>query len=185
MACHPTRLLRDEHRLILQVLDVLETLLSAGRHDASREDLRECVDFFRLFADACHHGKEEDLLFETLVEGGMPRHQGPIAMMLQEHELGRLRVKEMSEALDSLQEDHTSAWPDLMRAGTAYIDLLRHHILKEDGALFAMADEAVDGPACRALCEAYENACTRRFEGRTLDQLRDTAHRLREKYRVP
>jgi hypothetical protein len=49
--------------------------------------------------------------------------------------------------------------------------LLRGHILREDHALFDMADDAIDEPACRRLCEAYEDVCGRRFEGHTLDGL--------------
>ncbi|MGD0266766.1 MAG: hemerythrin domain-containing protein, partial [Candidatus Methylomirabilota bacterium] len=37
----------------------------------------------------CHHGKEENLLFKTMVDRGFPRQGGPIAVMLHEHETGR------------------------------------------------------------------------------------------------
>ena len=44
-------------------------------------------------------GKEEDLLFEAMVDCGVPREYGPIACMLGEHEAGRARRK-LRRALD-------------------------------------------------------------------------------------
>ena len=80
----PTAVLRDEHRLILQVIDVLESLLNSGAADGEYDfdALDRCTSFFRLFADACHHGKEEDLLFPELEAKGIPREGGPIGVML-------------------------------------------------------------------------------------------------------
>ncbi len=96
----PTGMLREEHQLILRVLDVVQSLLEKG--DAGEWDFDawdDCVAFFRLFADACHHGKEEDLLFPELEARGMPRDSGPIAVMLSEHKQGRALVAQMAGAL--------------------------------------------------------------------------------------
>ena len=178
MGCEPTRMLRDEHSLILQVIDVFEEALAEGRHGADMERIAGCVDFFRLYADACHHGKEEDLLFEELIERGFSRHEGPVAMMLQEHALGRLYVKRMAGAVAGMTQGDNRAWSDLLHAGRSYIDLLRRHIGKENNALFDMADELIDGPACERLCRSYDDACARRFEGRSLPELEAMAREL-------
>ena len=78
----PTEILRDQHRNILKVADVLEEVLSnepePGAFDY--EAIGQCVSFIRLYADALHHGKEEDLLFPELVRQGMSREAGPIAV---------------------------------------------------------------------------------------------------------
>lgn len=177
MACDPTGILRDEHQLILKVVGVLETFVERGREHAPVAELRRCVDFFRLYTDALHHGKEEDYLFGSLTEHGFPRHVGPIAMMLQEHELGRSFVRQMAAALDEL-EGEAGAWHGFEHAARSYIELLRRHIQKEDHALFDMADDALDEPACRELCDAYDTVCARRFEGRTLDDLERLAAEL-------
>lgn len=169
MACDPTGILRDEHRLILRVLDGLEAFLDRDTRDADRA--REFVEFFSLFTDALHHGKEEDHLFGTLVEQGFPLHQGPIAQMLQEHELGRALVRQMATAVEGLAADPDPSRRAFDYAGRSYIDLLRQHIRKEDGALFEMADGAVVGPVCQRLCDAYDEVCGRRFGGRTMQEL--------------
>jgi len=190
----PTRILRDQHELILKVAAVLERALSggeasqAGAPDAwdpeawDYDALADCIAFIRLYADALHHGKEEDLLFPELVARGLPRQAGPIAVMLAEHARGRAFAREMAEALPRARAGDEDAARSLRSAGLGYVDLIRGHILKENNVLFDMADRMVDGPACRSLCQAYEGVCQRRFEGCTVAELEAIAARLMERY---
>jgi hemerythrin-like domain-containing protein len=181
-----TSVLREEHQWILKVAAVLSEILT--REDDGRgldfDSIEECVVFFRLFADACHHGKEEDLLFPELESRGMPRDAGPIAVMLYEHQQGRAYVKHMADALPGARAGDEQARKILVNSGRGYIDLIRGHILKEDNVLFNMADQLVSGPACRTLCDAYGVVCARHFEGHTKEQLESLASRLADKYDV-
>ena len=76
----PTQILENEHRVIEQVLDCLDKIADRcetdGRLDA--ESAREAVDFFRNFADRCHHGKEEAELFPLMHARGFPQEGGPV-----------------------------------------------------------------------------------------------------------
>jgi len=168
---HPTQVLRDEHRSILRVSDVLEWLLAEAVERLDYDRIEKCVSFVRLFADACHHGKEEDLLFPALEEQGMSRDHGPIAVMLHEHRIGRAHAATMAEALEPARAGDVEARTRLVAAGRDYIDLIRHHILKEDNVLFDMADDMVEGPACARLCAAYDGTCDHHFDGQTKDDL--------------
>jgi hemerythrin-like domain-containing protein len=174
-----TSRLREEHQLILQVADAMEALLAEA--DAGRwniEAFADCVTFIRLFADACHHGKEEDLLFPELVNAGMPRDQGPIAVMLYEHGQGRMYARHMAEALEGARAGDAQARATLRQAASGYVSLIRGHILKEDHVLFNMADQMVQGAVCRSLCGAYRAVCASRFEGHTKEQLRELGARI-------
>ena len=136
------------------------------------------MKFIRLFADACHHGKEEDLLFTTLEEHGMPRDAGPIAVMLYEHRLGREHVAAMVAALPGARRAEEGAVPRLVNAGRSYVELIRNHILKEDNVLFDMADQMVGGMARSALCAAYDESCHHSFEGCTKVQLEELGREI-------
>ncbi len=168
MGCHPTRVLRDEHQLILKVVDAFEGFIDTPGRDDDRA--RDFVRFFALYTDTFHHAKEEDLLFDALVDEGFPLRQGPIAAMLEDHQRGRALVAQMDGALERIAATGAGA-NDFMRAARRYIDLLRSHIRREDGGVFDMADNALDEPTCRRLCDAYEEVCSRRFAGRTPEQL--------------
>lgn len=193
---HPTRVLREEHERILAVADVLGTLLdqAAGADGAAAPDgapaskgsgasadydrLDKCIRFIRLFADACHHGKEEDMLFPALQDQGLPRDSGPIAVMLHEHRLGRRFASIMAESIDDARSGDADAWKRLERAGRDYVDLIRGHILKEDNVLFNMADQLVTGPACTMLCQAYDGTGDATFGGCTKAELEELGREI-------
>lgn len=182
----PTGMLREEHQLILKVLDVLQVLLEKA--DGGEWDLdavQECVEFFRLFADACHHGKEEDLLFPELESRGMPRDGGPIAVMLFEHKQGRGFVQRMAKALEEARGGAAEPLTRLENAARSYLELLRAHIHKEDNVLFNMADQIVDRSGCDRLCAQYDVVCARHFEGQTKEQLEALASNLLGRYGHP
>jgi hemerythrin-like domain-containing protein len=178
-----TGMLRAEHRVILEVLEVLQRLVEQGQAgDWDVDAMEECVAFFRLFADACHHGKEEDLLFPELEARGMPRDSGPIAVMLFEHRQGRALVAQMSAALEGVRQGEAEPLSRFENAARAYIQLLRGHINKEDNVLFNMADFMFDAPGCRRLCDQYDVVCARRFDGQTKAELERMAGNLVDAY---
>jgi len=182
----PTGVLREEHQLILKVLDVVQALLEKGEAgDWDLDAWQDCVEFFRLFADACHHGKEEDLLFPELESCGVPREGGPIAVMLFEHKQGRGFVARMAKALEDARQGENEPLARLEHAARAYLQLLRAHINKEDNVLFNMADQLVDRAGCERLCAEYDVACARRLEGRTKDELENLAGELLSRYGHP
>jgi hemerythrin-like domain-containing protein len=180
----PTAELREEHRLILKVVDVLEEIMSRGStsDELDLEGVSDCITFFRQFTDACHHGKEEGLLFPELEAHGMPVQGGPIAVMLEEHRIGRSLVARMAESVEAALADAEEARVRLLGAARDYVELIRGHILKEDGILFDMADLMIVGPACAQLCEAYGTTCLGHLDGHTREELEALAGRLVERY---
>ena len=69
-----TLILRKEHAALLRMLDATEEAarrINAGQAVAL-ETLKGLLEFFHLFADRCHHGKEEDLLFPLLESRRLP-----------------------------------------------------------------------------------------------------------------
>lgn len=107
----PTDELKDEHKVILRMLKILEKAaqnLEEGK-EVKPEGFKKAVDFIRNFADRCHHGKEEDTLFPMMEKYGIPREGGPLGVMLYEHTLGRNYVKGMAEALEKYEKGDRSS----------------------------------------------------------------------------
>lgn len=137
--------LMDDHQVILRMLRVLNGMclcISAGKKVAL-SDLEAALDFVKTFADYCHHGKEEDLLFPAMGEVGFPSQGGPIGVMLMEHEQGRALVKSLSAALERVRSGEDAALKDAARAASGYSALLSAHIGKEDDILYPMAMDAL------------------------------------------
>lgn len=150
----PVEVLKREHRVIERGLDALEAVMEEPQIDAAF--LRTAIDFFRSFADSCHHAKEEDQLFPVLESAGMPREGGPIGCMLHEHRIGRELVRQMSDSLDALVGGDAGAERAVRQAAAQYIVMLRQHIQKEDNVLFMMADRMLDSQRQGELGAAFE-----------------------------
>ena len=177
----PSAVLKDEHKIILRVVGVLSRLVerSQSGDGFERESLLRCVEFFRLFADACHHAKEEDLLFPLLESRGLPREGGPIGVMLEEHKMARALTQQMADALESGESDSVQQFHD---AALNYIQLLTQHIYKEDNILFDMGDRVMTGDDQTALCAKFCEAGCRSFGGKKRDELAGIADELEEKW---
>ena len=143
---HPTDVLSLEHRAIEVQLTALEARIADFRpgQPFPRAFFDQALDFFRNFADGCHHAKEENFLFPRMKERGVPEHGGPIGFMLAEHDQGRAYLKAVRENLDAAGSGSTAARDAVFANATGYIDMLRRHIQKEDNILFRMAQMVLE-----------------------------------------
>ncbi len=146
-------ILKGEHRIIERMLNVLRRTLS---REVSIDTIDRCLDFIRVFADKCHHGKEETVLFPVLEAKGIPREGGPIGVMLLEHEQGRGYIRALSEAIDLYRSGVLEAKERIYENITNYVNLLTQHIQKEDNILFPMGDSVLDAEEHRELIEDFE-----------------------------
>lgn len=143
----------NEHTGILFGLQILEEMvrrLNSGQQ-AEIDDLKSIISFFKLFADQCHHGKEEGLYFPSLEAAGVKNEGGPIGQMLMEHAIGRNYIALMGKSIDRQFLHH-----DFSEAATGYIGLLRAHIEKENSVLFKMGDQLLEESEQARLLEAFE-----------------------------
>lgn len=154
----PTEQLKEEHQAIKLMLRISEKVcqkLESGE-EVDPEHLEQIVEFIKLFADKCHHGKEEDLLFTAMEEAGIPRKGGPIGVMLTEHDMGRGYVRGMSEAVARYKASDRQALSAIAQNARNYIALLTQHIDKEDYILYPMADMHLSEDQQKELLEGFE-----------------------------
>ena len=146
------------------------------------DDLRGLLDFFTVFADGCHHVKEERILFPALEAAGLARGAGPVGALLEQHDEGRRLVGLMRGALPSLERD-AQARRRFAAAARDFVTMLDRHIALENEGLFAIAEgmlTAEDDRDITAAFDRHEEAemgedVHRRFH-RMLD---DLSHRYR------
>ncbi|MFY9326646.1 MAG: hemerythrin domain-containing protein [Georgfuchsia sp.] len=140
-----TEYLMEEHRLIEQVLDTLELAAKrlASGQTVPADFFLKAADFIKNFADDWHHGKEEGVLFEALTTHGMSKDNGPVAVMLAEHNEGRRLTDAMRSGAERMQQGDASAAPQIAKNAMGYVMLLRQHIQKEDQILYPMADQLI------------------------------------------
>jgi hemerythrin-like domain-containing protein len=163
-----TEILASEHRVIEQVLDCLEKMADrcAALGVVDADSATQAIDFFRHFADHCHHGKEEHHLFPLLEARGFPRATGPTGVMFTEHDQGRRVLRSMADAVAGAAVGDPIAADRFIASAQAYIDLVREHIRKEDERLFVMADLALTREDQERLLESFSRVeCEEMGEG--------------------
>ena len=97
----PVGPLMKEHRLIERMIRIMQVnLATIGKKEKVDPTFVDtAVDFIRTYADKCHHGKEEDILFRDLTKKKISdEHQRIMQELIEEHKKGRNNVKKLVEA---------------------------------------------------------------------------------------
>lgn len=170
----------NEHEGILFGLKILETMIDqlSANQPVPQKDLQGMVQFLKLFADKCHHGKEEGLMFPAMEQAGIPKDQGPIGQMLLEHELGRQYIR----AMDAASFNTTLDTEVFIRNAREYIALLQSHIEKENKVLFPMGDRLLPREKQQELLNGFEEFEERVMGVGTHEKLHEMLHEFDKKY---
>lgn len=154
----PTELLMTDHRIIEVVLNVLERMANCWESENALDvaSARSAVVFCRDFADGCHHGKEEGILFPALERKGLPAQEGPTAQMRLEHERARALIRGMQAAIEKSARNTPETRQAFVENARGYVTLLRDHILKENHCLFSIANEILEDSERCELTESFE-----------------------------
>lgn len=140
-------------------------------------DFLQFLGSLRGFADTCHHGKEEGLLFPAMIEAGLPANDRSVSVMLSEHEHGRALVTAMAGAIEAPAS--TERFSDL---AAEYAQYLRSHIEKENTAVFPRADRLVASDVMNGLVDAFEIHEEEVMGAGRHDELHDMLQEMKAKY---
>jgi hemerythrin-like domain-containing protein len=127
------------HRYCDDLYASAEEAALAGRWDACRA----ATGGFAA-AVAAHFGAEESTLFPRC-QAANPVAQGPVSVMLGEHQLMRELLAELERAAADRDAD---AW---LASGDTLVILMQQHNLKEERILYPLCDQAI--PAAAELAE--------------------------------
>lgn len=149
--------LRKEHEGIRIMLEILQTVAQkmVDGESVPKDEIDDIMEFLTIFVDTCHHGKEEEFLFPALESAGIARDNGPIGVMLHEHEQGRKFISNMKNSLGKFGSTKFNA-PSFQQYVEEYVSLLNEHILKENNKLFPMAEKLFDADRDQELYKNFE-----------------------------
>lgn len=178
-------LMMEEHINIKEMLKVVRGacfLVLEGK-DVNYDDFKDMIKFIRTYADAHHHQKEEIMLFNRMVEEiGETAEKVVKYGMLVEHDLGRLYISNLEEALKSFKDGNKEAKLDIIANAVSYTNLLERHIHKEDNVIYNFAkrelkEEIIEIINKEAVVFEEENSAIR-------EENLDILKRLKEKYKI-
>jgi hemerythrin-like domain-containing protein len=172
--------LEDDHVHILKLIDVMNRIIGSENPDTGH--LESIVDIIRNFADGLHHAKEENLYFPYLVKRGFSLTQGPVAVMLHEHELGREYVREIAANIPLYRNGNQAALGNIYRNMAGYAELLTNHISKENNILFRMADNALSDTDNLELLRQFGEVEKNQISGHSSSENIEKIKKLAAKY---
>jgi hemerythrin-like domain-containing protein len=128
-----------EHRLIERMIQAmksrLENIQAGEKVDSALID--RFIHFIRTYADHCHHGKEEDILFRELAKKKMrPEHKRILGELIEEHKFGRQITWALAEANQRYQKGETDSLSAITENLKSLLEFYPGHIKKEDKDFF-------------------------------------------------
>jgi hemerythrin-like domain-containing protein len=172
----PVGVLMIEHRLIERALDILESRINKPDAKPDVIAFARIIDFFGTYADATHHGKEEDILFlEADKKKLSPESMTLLEDLRREHIQFRKYRSTMEKSNREIADGNAGAASVLYSTAREFIPLLRQHIIKEDKIFF---------PAFNALQHDEERkAMLESFKAFDAERIHETYRLLVEKYK--
>lgn len=176
-------LMMEEHKNIKEMLKVVRkaSLIILEENKVNVEDFYKVINFIRNYADSHHHKKEEIMLFNRMVEEiGETAEKVVKYGMLVEHDIGRLYVSNLEEALKSYEEGNNEAKIDIIANAISYCNLLDRHIHKEDNVIYKFAERELKEETIKNIdseCVIFENE-----NSNVKDENLDILNELKSKY---
>lgn len=131
-----------EHRLIERMIALMFEHLKNLRQKRRIDPLfiDEAVHFIKVYADACHHGKEEDILFRELQNKSLSQeHRRTIAELTEEHAWGRKTTGRLVKANENYRKGDQEALKTIETLLDDLVTFYPEHIRKEDKGFFIPA----------------------------------------------
>lgn len=163
-------LLSNEHTAILQVLEQVEQAATAAERGAPVpvDVFQDIQEFFTIFVDRCHHGKEEAELFPRL----QPAHAALIERLEAEHATGRQFAQAFSQAVQGYLPGKAATGAALAAAASDYAAFLRAHIAQETQELFPVVEHTLESED-QPLMAAFERIEVERIGSGTHERLHE------------
>jgi hemerythrin-like domain-containing protein len=135
----PIGILMREHRIIERMLALLgtekESMKVTGKIHI--DFLTATVDFFRMYSDKIHHGKEEDILFHRLSTKPLSiEHRRTISQLMDDHMTARSFIRTLDGARDRYIHNSPGAILEIIGTIERMQMLYTAHIETEDKHFF-------------------------------------------------
>lgn len=154
----PNGCLMIEHRTIERAIEILavekKRLEAGGELDPVFID--KIVDFIRTYADRCHHGKEEDILFDSLENKPLSENEAALMReLIEEHKLGRELTARLVDAKEAVIGGDHSRLNEVLEVIGRLIEFYPEHIRKEDDHFFPDTERHYDKAELDAMLKKF------------------------------
>lgn len=179
-------ILVEEHSHILEFTETMRKACISILRDnpVDVKDFRDAITFIREYADRNHHGKEEEILFKSMLDNLGVMGENLIRRgMFVEHDQARFNVLELENALNAYEALPTdSARLDIISHMMAYVYLLERHATKENDLVYPFAEKNLTAEQLEEVNRLTEDFIAQAEEEGYVSENLKTLRRLQEKY---
>lgn len=128
-----------EHRLIERMIALMENELQEAekKNRADARFIDAATRFIRTYADRCHHGKEEDILFRELKKKNISQeHKKIMDELVEEHTWGRETTRRLVDRNARYEKGDGDVFPEIVDCIGQLVRFYPKHIEKEDKHFF-------------------------------------------------
>ncbi|MES0489731.1 MAG: hemerythrin domain-containing protein [Leptospirales bacterium] len=139
--------LDEEHRIIEEVAGSLvcfSRLARDGKLEQPAKELKTFTRYFTKFLEGYHFKKETEIVFDALIQQGIPAQKGPIYYYELEHDLHKEQITHLEKftSLISWSDDDKN---EVVKLCEKFCAEVWEHIDKEDSVVFSEVEERVKG----------------------------------------
>ena len=157
-------LLKQDHEITERVFAAMETQFASAA-GPSPAQVGRLVQYLNEYVDQCHNQKEELHLFPRLEQAGVPRHAGPLGVMLQEHEKAREILSRLVPLGTAVASGDRGRLTELRAAFDEYAALCKDHFWKENDILYPLAQRVLGDRDAAAIVRGIEEVEAAAGEG--------------------
>ncbi len=139
----PRDMLREEHGATMKMLAALQRFIAklVDLKEGETKDLKALIEFFEIYVDRYHHGKEEQVLFPTLYRTRTARIDSLINSLMEDHREARTSMEQIKSNVVSLHSCSEADLYEFRERADRYVDLVRKHVRKENSELLPLIEE--------------------------------------------
>jgi hemerythrin-like domain-containing protein len=141
---NPKDALREEHGATMKMLLVLQRFSTklVDSEEGEAKDLEALIEFFEIYVDRCHHGKEEQFLFPALSRVRRAEIDSLISSLMDDHRQARLDMDQMKSGAGTFNSRTGAGRKAFSEVAERFVELVRKHIRKENSALLPLIEES-------------------------------------------
>ena len=138
----PITSLLIEHRLIERMIELMKINLPRIKEKEGVDldfsnFIESATDFMKTYADRCHHGKEEEILFERLAfKKLLPEHKKAMDDLVLEHIRARKILGELAGAREAFKKKNISMINSITTNISKFVEFYPAHVQKEEASFF-------------------------------------------------
>lgn len=135
--------LREEHGTMMKMLVVLQKFSAKfmDLEDREARELEALIEFFEIYVDRIHHGKEEQHLFPALSLARISNIDSLVRSLIDDHSQAREHMKQLRSHAAAMRSPSAGDCNGFSEAAQRYVELVRKHIRKENSELLPLIED--------------------------------------------